>query len=744
MFGPRVSRFLIAYRWPLLACATLLAMLSYGPSSQLEFDRSVENMFAEDDPLLRPYKKLKRIFGGNEIALAAYNDDQLLTQQGIQRLETLTQQMRATPGVSMVVSLSATPMGQGIVDSALLEPFCELLENYAVSTDRKTAGLVCMLVPEDETDASREETLLRLRELVEMQSPESGVLTGEPVMVVDGFRYLAEDGRRLGATATGLLMLTIILCFRSLRWVLIPVIVVQLTLWLTKAVLVWCDFRLTMVSSMLWAIVTVVGVATVIHIIVRFRTSRTEGLPPREALFVALGALATPIIWTCFTDAAGFTSLLAANVGPVRDFGLMMGIGSLLSLVCVAIIVPGLSLLGERIESDPKRAWGEAGLDFGLYALVHAIERWPRFFGAVTILIVGTASVGYLWLDVETDFTRNFRSTAPIVRSYGFVEENLGGAGVWDILIPAPEELTREYLDRVRELERRLRTQVTVTDEQGRSVPGLTKILSVVDAIDAVTNEELREVVPVEVLTGQMTELMPQVVSVLLSEDPRAPDQHYLRIMLRARERQPADQKTHLIAEVERICHEEFPDAEVTGFFILMTNIIQSMVQDQWRTFGIASLAIGLMMFIVFRRPLLALIALVPNMLPIIVLTGLMGWLGVRINMGAAMIAAVSMGLSVDCSIHYITEYLRVREDGKTIREAINFVHQSVGRAMVFSTLGLMVGFSALCFSQFIPLVYFGVLVSLSMFGGLSGNLVLLPILLRLVEPKQRPDAAQS
>ena len=129
---------------------------------------------------------------------------------------------------------------------------------------------------------------------------------------------------------------------------------------------------------------------------------------------------------------------------------------------------------------------------------------------------------------------------------------------------------------------------------------------------------------------------------------------------------------------------------------------------------------------------MLALIALVPNVLPILAVLGAMGWLGVRVNMGAAMIAAVSMGLSVDSSIHYITSFRRARSGGLSVAKALEEVQQSVGRAVVYSTIALIVGFLALCTSQFVPTIYFGSLVSLAMLGGLFGNLVILPLLLSM------------
>jgi len=201
-----------------------------------------------------------------------------------------------------------------------------------------------------------------------------------------------------------------------------------------------------------------------------------------------------------------------------------------------------------------------------------------------------------------------------------------------------------------------------------------------------------------------------------------------------------AEARQRIIEQVKRIVHEEFPQetndhgraAEVTGFFVLLTYLIDSLLADQWLAFAVACAGIGLMMLIAFRNPLYALVALVPNVLPIVIVTGLLGWSGLKINMGAAMIAAVSMGLSIDSSIHYITSFQRARREGKNVATSLGTVHQSVGRAMVFSTLALIAGFIVLCFSDFIPTVYFGALVSLTMLGGLAGNLLVLPLLLKL------------
>jgi predicted RND superfamily exporter protein len=216
--------------------------------------------------------------------------------------------------------------------------------------------------------------------------------------------------------------------------------------------------------------------------------------------------------------------------------------------------------------------------------------------------------------------------------------------------------------------------------------------------------------------------------------------------MLRARERQPASAKRAIIDQVRAIVAEEYPagdgrpGGDVTGFFVLLSQLVDRLLADQWLTFLIAAAGIFVLLAVAFRSPLVAAIALVPNGLPIFVVLGILGWIGEPINMGTAMIAAVSMGLSVDSSIHYITAFRRrLTADSQTA--ALETAHRTAGRAMIFSTLALAIGFLALTTSGFMPTVSFGWLSALTMLGGLAGNLVVLPVLLSLAAPQLRPGS---
>ena len=721
----------MARRWWLLGLAVVLAAVSARYARQLDFDRSLENMFAEDDPLLPPYEKLKATFGGNEVVIAAYRDEDLFADDhsGLARLRAVTEEVEAVPGVDDVLAieklLRLSESNRGGDDSARYlsldggqaQRLRELFAGYTHSGEGDIAALAVMLVPEQETETPRRETIDALREIMSKQ-PE-GLITGEPVMVVDGFRYVEEDGVRLAWWSTILLGLTILLCFQSIRWVVIPLATVWVTLLMTQGFLVATGIPLSMVSSMLTAIVTVVVVATVIHVTVHFREARLEGKPPADAMRWAIARLARPILFTCITDAIGFCSLLVAQVGPVKDFGLMMAAGSLMVLVSAPLVVPGLALAG-RFDADPKRAWGEGNLDSALTRIIDWVLNGPRWLWVGAFLVLLIAATGVARLEVESDFTRNFRRESPIVVSYEFVEDNLGGAGVWDIMVPAPEELDWEYLEQIDKLQQRLRDEVTVSSGPREGEAALTKVISLQDAVVAGSPLDIEGMRlewaqnrAVGMGLGLMRIRLPAFVDALHGEDTETPDRHWYRIMLRSYERQSSSEKEKIIAQVRTIVDEEMqgeywqehlPESEtaedyqpqITGFYVLLTHLIGSVIADQWLTFAVATLGIGLMTALAFRSIPIALVALVPNTLPILVVMGLMGWSGLPVNMGAAMIAAVSMGLSIDSSIHYIESFRLARSAGASVPEALLTVQHTTGRAMVFSTLALIVGFGAL------------------------------------------------
>ncbi len=725
---------LVRHRVVWLGVALLATVLSYGPAQSLKLDESIESFFSPTDPLLTEYQASKARFGGDEFVLVAYTpgpkDDSsgpasLTSSVVLNETGEFADQLGAIPGVrasstlhlKKVFGLPELQQAPVFLRPIIYNALHNQLKGILTSEDRRTLVIVLRLLPVEQAPVPRRETIRKIRELADRHQPKTYV-TGEPVQVHDMFLYVEQDSVLLGFTSTALLMLVIVTMFRSLRWMILPLLVVHPTLLWTKGLLATTGLRLSMVSSMLTALTTIIGVATVMHVAVEFREAR-QRFSREDAFREVFRKLAIPIFWTIVTTAIGFGSLLTSSITPVRSFGLMMLLSTMLVLVACALFLPAGVLLGKQ-DSDPQLGKSEERLTRGLERLFDAVtsQRWLTI--ALLVGITVFAAFGIRYTKIETDFSQNFRQSSPIIESLDFFESKFGGVGTWEVNFSAPSELTQEYLDRVEALAERLR-QFEGTGTQAKSA-GLTKVVSLANTLNIIPK------IAIPTLEGRramLNEKQPEYEPSLYNAA-----QGRMRIVLRSHERQPAEVKLELIRKVRELVRQEFPDAEVTGLYVLLANLISSLLRDQMTSYGLSVVLIVICVWIPFRRFSWALIAMFPNVLPTLWLIGGMGWLGLRINIGTTMIASVSLGLTIDSSIHYLAGYQRSIRAGMPHLEALREASTHIGRALVMANVALVLGFSVLSLSNFLPLVYFGVLVSFAMLSGLIGNLVLLPSLM--------------
>jgi len=745
-------------------------------------------MFAPDDPTRTDFEFLQLKFGVSDLVVFAYRDESLWAKDGsgLERLKRIRERVEAVPGMAIAMDLSKIDQMLGKLDqpfailgtlqgkrephvllddsNALAQKFIAIFQGQTHSRNGTLVAIACLLKPPDQSNTTTKQTLFELRNLADSLSVEGlskGMLVGQPVMVEEGFDEIEQDGKRLSIVSTLCLALLILVGFRSLRWAIVTIAVVQWSLIVTRGLLEWLAWDLTMVSSMLASIVTVIGVATTMHWMLGYQQAMKSRATPEEALRISLKGLWRPIVWACITDAIGFASLSFAKVGPVQDYGCMMALASLVVLIGIFVLVPTLALL----PLAPKSYAKSLGLSYELFQIpgdkplrrfllwiLRLVNRWPIAVSIVATVVCSFAVLGSLRLKVETDFIKNFRSDAPLVVAYRAVESELGGAGVWDVILPAPKVLSQTYLDQVAELERRL-----MAIEVAGEIPlQLTKVMSFADADEASRLSPILGRLSIEARLIGMRQVMGSFVDTLISKPG---DGHrYLRIMLRSREQAESAQKEQLIAEVQRTVDEAIRSEQwndvfvavdasksasrreassgskttVSGYYVLLSRLVSSVVADQWRCFAVATFGIWIAMSIALRSPGMALLTVLPNALPSLCILGWMGWTGTRVNLGAAMIAAVSMGLSVDSSLHYLIRFQRERKDGRSFDDALASAQSEIGMAILLSTSALVLGFGSLSSSNFLPTVVFGTTASISMMGGLLGNLLVLPALLRL------------
>ncbi|RMG10736.1 MAG: hypothetical protein D6731_16880 [Planctomycetota bacterium] len=564
--------------------------------------------------------------------------------------------------------------------------------------------------------------------------------SGVPAIVVAMVEAIEGDLRVFSLAVAGFLVAFLTLVFRRARWVLLPLLATGATVVWT----LWCmeafGKRITVITSNVPALLLVLGLAHSIHMIVRYRELLVR-LPEATSsvrVRAMVRSLVLPCLFTATTTCAGFLSLVFAGSRPIIDFGLFMALGVLLAFVLSFVFLPAALLVLPRSPDGRLERSGRALEALARGSLAH--RRWV--LGAALLLALGSA-LGVARLDVEARFIDYFSPDSPIHKGLTYIDRNLGGTSGLEVVLSAPSEAGafgprhRDNLDRAAAFAEWL---------AGR--PHVGVVMSFTGLVD-----EVRKVFPAAdrgqaalfVANNLPADLLRPY---LVLEETELAGRRYapysaVRITARLRETDPDLDRGATLRAVRAHLAEAFPpggavEAEVTGMFVLYANMLQSLVGSQAKTSLTALAVIFLMLAVLFRSLAAAALALIPNALPIVFVLGAMGWSGIPLDMATVMIASVSLGIGVDCAIHYLFRYREeVALDGD-ISAALRRSHASIGTSILYTSLTTVVGFSVLAVSNFRPNAYFGIFTGFAMVAALFAMLTVLPVLIFAFRPFRR------
>ena len=727
--------------WLLLA-VVIVVVAAIPIADRLEFDQTIDSFFAPHNPDIQLLKRSRADFGGDEFVIVAWHEPGLIQQNpagdypelsatAAERIQQLSDHLGELPGVDAGRTRDLLRILKRTLKNAnTRKKMLKLFEGILIGPDQETTAIVLQLLSANESPVTREETIRRIR-LVAAEFSSDAAVAGEAVQIQDMFHLVERDGNRLYVASLIVLSVMLLAIFKNVRWVAASVGIVTGSVVCTRAALVVAGAQLSMVSSMLNSLVTIISVSTTTHIIVHYRELRST-LDARTATLQTFQELWHPVLWTVITIAVGFAALLVSDIVPVRSFAIMMTLGTLMVLVITISVLPAAFASGSSVPV-PGRVRLEDWLDRVLARMARMIERHPAATSVACLILMALTAPGLLMMQVETDFSKNFRESSPIVRSLRLVESKLGPAGTWDVSFDVPTPMTSEFLDQTRELTNALQAL------ENEGIP--LDVLSLSDAID----------IPPRLGSSSKRFETVQKRQRDLIDSFYNQERRRMRIVLRSPEQQPTEQK---LAQIQRVrdvvaAHFNTPNAigrntgsetssppSASGLFVLMARIIDSLLTDQLKSFLWATFGTLVCMTIAFRSLRIGLISLVPNIFPIALVTGSLGLAQVPVNIGTAMIASVSMGFT--CSVHYIAVF-QDSLAGFGVTRALQIAQAGVGKAVVLAHFALVAGFLVLTASEFIPLVYFGALLSLSMIGGLISDLILLPLLLRWTTKDAHP-----
>ena len=613
-------------------------------------------------------------------------------------------------------------------------------------------------------------------------------LGGVPMITADMISFVRSDLIVFGGAIIGIMVLVLAFVFRDWRWVFAPILNCAVIASITLGLLAWLDWRMTVISSNFVAVLLIITLSLSVHLIVRYRELEQTN-PDMDKLKRAIDTMrlmVVPCFYTTITSIVAFASLLIAGVQPVIDFGLMMTVGIVISFTITFLLIPSLIVL------LPESSRGRSTMKENVTIIRHFsiyVEHYGGVIIGVAVVLLLASAVGISLLKVENRFIDYFKESTEIYQGMELLDTRLGGTIPLDIILYPPTE-ARAPADMLSE-------HATNTDAgyeeadlssggdfftddpfakdflgsdsfggvassedaasrkssywftpQGRRLldrahdivnarPETGKVLSLSTAFDVMDGLYGRTLGAVELALVENN--LPENVKNRLITPYFNSGLNETRISVRVMESNKELRRDKFLKELRTTLIDELDiepeQVRFTSLLVLYNNVLQSLFHSQILTIGVVFLAIGGMFWVLFKSLSMALLCLAPNVLAAGIVLGVMGLSGIPLDIMTVTIAAIVVGIGVDDCIHYIHRFQSEFAKSKDYHVAMRRSHDSIGRAMYYTTVTIMVGFSLLTVSHFTPSFYFGVLTDVAMIAAVMGALLLLPKLILIFKP---------
>ncbi len=609
--------------------------------------------------------------------------------------------------------------------------------------------------------AIHHKTIKDVRSIMDGYRQNADLFLGGVSMISDDMiTYVKKDLKTYGVIVLLLLILVLWIVFRQLHWVLIPVLISAASIISTVGLLGMFDWEVTAISSNFVSLQLIITMSIIIHLIVRYRELILDH--PDETQFKlvldTVTSMAKPTFFAVITTIAGFTSLIFSNILPVINLGLMMSAGIAVSLLITYLAFPSVMML---IPKKKPYTFFESKFSVTKIFAV-ATERYSKTIIAVSAAVALFSLGGAGRLMVENSFINYFKPSTEIYQGMAVIDKKLGGTTPLDVIVDFPRDTEdkaisdseeNEETDEFDDFEEEYTAiqndaQYWFTDSKMQtvlkihnyleSIPEIGKVLSLGTMLKLGRTLNDGDDLDNFQLAMLYNELPKEFRKIVL--DPYVSiDNDQLRFSLRIIDSNEELRRDILLKKIKKELVDkvglEEQNIHLSNLMVLYNNMLQSLFGSQILTLGAMVLLLFFMFLILFKTIKVALIALVANLVPISVVFGFMGWAQIPLDMMTITIAAISIGIAVDDTIHYIYRYRIEFSKDHDYTAAMYRSHESIGYAMTYTSAAIIIGFLILVLSPFIPTIYFGLLTVLTMFMAIAADLLLLPKLILIFKP---------
>ncbi len=670
-----------------------------------------------------------------------------------------------------------------------------IYKNYVISEDGKTSGIVVYLKKDKRLDEyirikdkyyiqsievglSKEEkinykkfvkeyedyknlynlrnhqNIAEIRDVISKYGDNAKIhLGGIPMIADDMMSYIKNDIIVFGIGVFVFIVLTLWFIFRNLKWVMMPLLGCATSVIIMIGLLGLIGWKVTVISSNFIALMLILNMAMNIHVTVRFLQFKKEfpNLTKEEMIYETTKKMILPILYTVLTTICAFLSLVFSGIKPIIDFGWMMTLGLIVSLLVTFFLLPSLISL---LASDDETGLKDTEKSFITSFLSSFTKNNTILIFGPTLIIIILSIIGIFKLEVENSFINYFDKDTEIYKGMKKIDEDLGGTTPLNIILKFPtlskntkieedefaewEEESKNSDDKAKYwFTRDKMDKIIKVHDYLESLPEVGKVLSfgsILRVAEDLNNKELQSL-EIAVLYSKIPEaIKTEIVSPYISVN-----KDEARINVRIKDSLKDLRRNELIKKINSELNTELgldkSEYKLAGVLILFNNLLQSLFKSQILTLGIVLLGIFLMFFILFKNTTLSFIGIAPNFIAAFFILGIIGLLEIPLDMMTITIAAITIGIAVDNSIHYIYRFREEFKNIKNYNKTLERCHNTVGVAILNTSITIVFGFSILVLSNFIPTIYFGVFTGIAMLLAMISVLTLLPKLILIFKP---------
>ncbi|MDC3383042.1 MMPL family transporter [Candidatus Pelagibacter ubique] len=770
----------------------LITLLSFGYfSKDFRLDASSDTLLIEGDPDLEYLKEVTERYGSKEFLILTYSPNEgMVTESSINNLLSLKYKIQSLDWVHSVITLldipllnnSEAPLQERLESFKTLKDegvdtergFKEILNspvfrNFVISEDGKTSGIIVYIKKDElkdiENKSSQEieaykdtlkkknhENITQIREVIKSYGDVGKIyLGGIPMITDDMMSFIKSDIIVFGLGVLLFIIATLWFIFRKLIWIIVPISSCFFSVLIMTGLLGLLGWKVTVISSNFIALMLILTMAMNIHMSTRFLQLREDfpNLDDLKIIIMTTSKMFWPIIYTVLTTICAFLSLVFSGIKPIIDFGWMMTLGLITSFIITFTLLPTLlSFMSSNKVKIKEDTDSKITSFFGKISINN-----KSIIFLVTGLVIALSVVGISKLEVENSFINYFNKNTEIYKGMKLIDEKLGGTTPLEVILKFPENIIVETTEDdefeswddegSKDDEKYWFTKDKIEKIQNvhnylDNLPAVGKVLSFSSIIEVAT--QLNNNKPLGTLEmGVLYSKIPETIKKDIIDPYISIKDNEARISLRIIDSQDGLRRNDLINQINydlenelKLSKEEF---KLAGVLILFNNLLQSLFKSQILTLGLVMIGIFAMFMILFRNFKLSLIGVVPNFIAAFFILGIIGLLGIPLDMMTITIAAITIGIAVDNSIHYIYRFKEEFLKNKDYNKTLKVCHSTVGVAILNTSITIVFGFSILVFSKFIPTIYFGVFTGLAMLLAMISVLTLLPSLILISKP---------